>query len=64
MFNCFCTTFSPVWYTVRKVIFLQHWEYYSCTCRRPQYSQWFVPYRNVAGFAVTLVVTYTETDSV
>jgi len=22
MFNCFCPTFSPVWYVVRKVIFL------------------------------------------
>jgi len=22
MINCFCPTFYPVWYTVRKVIFL------------------------------------------
>jgi len=22
MVNCFCVTFYPVWYTVRKVIFL------------------------------------------
>jgi len=22
MINCFCLTFYPVWYTVRKVIFL------------------------------------------
>jgi len=25
---------------------------------------WFVPYRNETGFAVTLAVTYSETDSV
>jgi len=38
MVNCFCPTFHPVWYTDRKVIFLQKWEYYSCTWERPQYS--------------------------
>jgi len=63
MFNCFCPTFYPVVYcqkgyflvTVR-VLQLQMWE----TTVQPL----FVPCRNVTGFAVTLVVTYSETDSV
>jgi len=40
MINCFCPKFYPVWYTVRKVIFLEQWEYYSCTCERPQYNHY------------------------
>jgi len=63
MFNGFCPRFCPVWYTVRKVVFLQQLEYYSCTCERPIVQPWFVPRRNVTGFAVTVVVTYSETDS-
>jgi len=38
MFNYICPTFSPIWHAVRKVISLKQWEYYSCTCERPQYS--------------------------
>jgi len=36
MVNCFCPTFYSVWCTVRKVIFLKQWEFYSCTCERLQ----------------------------
>jgi len=64
MFNCFCARFYPVWYTVRKVVFLQQLEYYSCTCERPIVQPGFVPRRNVTGCAETLVVTHSEIDSV
>jgi len=64
MVNCFCPSFYPVWCTVRKVIFLKQCEFYSCTCERLQHSIGFGLRRNVTGFAVTWVVTYSETDSV
>jgi len=44
------------------VFLLKQWEFYSCTCERPQHG--FGWRRSVTGFAVTLVVTYSETDSV
>jgi len=34
----FLPAFFPVRYTVRKIIFLKQWEFYSCTCERQQYS--------------------------
>ena len=63
MFNCFCPTFYPALYcwkgyflvTVR-VLQLRMWE----TAVQPL----FVPCGNATGFAVTLVVTYSETDSI
>ena len=38
---------------------LKQWEFYSCTCKRPQYSR-----KNLTGFAVALLVTCLETASI
>jgi len=54
-------TFNPVRYIVRNVIVLNE----SLTAARVNYTvqPCFVSLRNVAGSTVTLVVTYSETDS-